>query len=240
MKRLLFVLFLASALFSSCSPNEYISGDAMNENYREACIQNDSNDILGSESNDDNDFEGNSDEVDESNSGGESQPIYESEHGRIFDFIELICRQTSEIVQIREGDIFDGFLITELHRGEVYDEHLDEWRTGIGVTYEKEVTFTGTLIRNEDFGFPWSVYLVISENYMHHLPQDIYQVMTETQGIFMVTNPATRDAIIAELGEEFERETVVTISHVSLMRTSYTSMHSIEITHFEALDNTDD
>ena len=106
----------------------------------------------------------------------------------------------------------------------------------MSATYKKELTLTGTMIRNEYFGFPWSVYFVISKRDMlQYIPQDIYGIMSKSNGIFMVINAETRDEIILNFGEEFEQEAVVTISQVNLMFNTYTLINSIEILSFEKL-----
>jgi len=181
-------------------------------------------------------------ELEEPHSDDTSQPIYESEHGaRFFDFIELVCRETGEVVEVREGDFFEGFIITDLERTDVYYENLETWRTRVIVTYEKELTLTGTFrMGGEYFGFPGSTYLVISEeDVLQYLPQDIYGILTEQQGIFFIVNDEIIQEMILELGEEFEQIAIVTISHVHLMRTSHTLGNSVEIIDFEVMNGTD-
>lgn len=160
----------------------------------------------------------------ESENAGHAQNSQTPEKGsHIYDYIELIDRQTGELNAVREGDVFDGFKITEIQHSQYNDSgESDGWYTNrFIVTYEKEITLRGTLGCN--MNMPGSVYLEISEEELQIFPQDINGITALAADFFYVEKP---EEIVEVLGEDFSVECEVVVSRTTIMYIDSTSATS--------------
>lgn len=239
------ILFLLVVGLSACGNNDNLASSLEYDNNIPAPVE-----VLAPEYNiTEAGFNGHetgceSNDAAQSVSGNQSTPLWLADDGVLedwgiidwntLDYVELIDRQTGEAVKVREGESFEGFYITHLEHSEFFCESMDDWRLNrLIVVYEKEIALEGTLIRSEYFGRGGTYLRVSEEELLERLPQDIGSVFLKHRGLFLIMND---EVIISELGDEFEVESIVTVSRVHLRFIAYSSANNlVEIVSFESL-----
>jgi len=116
----------------------------------------------------------------------EVQP--QPEH-RVMDYAELIDQRTGEIVEVREGDIFEGFYVAELEREQTYHSEDGWWNSLLEIRFEKEITLQGALVQNYNtYGWPGVTYFRIEESDFLRLPLDSGRAIEAVRGHLRILN----------------------------------------------------